>query len=362
MYTALKGGMALAFLSTTALAGGIERTAQSVAPIFEDGNYLEFSIGSVDPSVSGSAGPANSGNMAERYTQVAFAYKHQFSENFSIAVIYDQPYGANVAYPTGTLYPFTDSTADLSTNALTILGRYKMDNGFSVHGGLRYQTMEATVAIPAVSNYMATGQKDDGIGYVVGAAYERPDIALRIALTYNSAIEHNFATSETTTALGGPNASTVTSRTPQSLNLEAQSGIAKDTLLFGSIRWVDWSEFDISPPDYATATGGGSLVSYANDTITYSLGVGRRFNANWSGSISISHEKALGGLASNLGPTDGKTGITIGAKYTKDNMSISGGINYTWIGDAQTALSATARSSFTDNSAVGIGVKVGYSF
>jgi hypothetical protein len=43
-------------------------------------------------------------------------------------------------------------------------------------------------------------------------------------------------------------------------------------------------------------------------------------------------------------------------------MKITTGINYTQLGDAQAETSDTARADFTDNSAFGIGVKIGYSF
>ena len=35
------------------LAGGIERAPQSLAPLFEEGDYVELSFGGVDPDVSG---------------------------------------------------------------------------------------------------------------------------------------------------------------------------------------------------------------------------------------------------------------------------------------------------------------------
>ena len=39
---------------------------------------------------------------------------------------------------------------------------------------------------------------------------------------------------------------------------------------------------------YFGATGGGSLVSYDNDATTYNLGLGRRFNEEWSGAVTAS--------------------------------------------------------------------------
>ena len=358
----------MALAASAASAGGIERTAQSIDPLFADGNYFEFSFGKVKPEVSGTAGGASSGDMAADYSQLAFAYKHQFSDKLSFALIYDQPYGADVAYPSGTGYPFAGATADLNTTALTGILRYQLGERFSVHGGVRHQQMDAEISIPLLAGvpagYTATGASDDGTGYLVGVAYEIPDIALRVALTYNSAIDHQNPTSEGAGFGALTLDSTTSITTPQSVNLDFQTGIAEDTLLFGGVRWVDWSEFDITPALFTTAVSpGGSLVSYDNDSYTYNIGVGRRFSENFSGSVSVSYEKSNGGFASNLGPTDGKVGVTLGGRYTMDNITISGGINYTWIGDANTVATTTPTiSSFTNNSAIGVGLRVGVTF
>ena len=133
---------------------------------------------------------------------------------------------------------------------------------------------------------------------------------------------------------------------------------------------MDWSEFAITPNNYfqTTLAGSGvgsSLVSYDDDRVTYNLGVGRRFNETWSGAISVSHEPSVGGYASNLGPTDGQTGVTLAATYKKGNMEVTGGVSYVWIGDAQTRsqpVAPIAASDFEDNKAVGVGVRVRFRF
>jgi long-subunit fatty acid transport protein len=182
-----------------------------------------------------------------------------------------------------------------------------------------------------------------------------------VALTYNSAIDHDLATTETS-ALGTSTSNTPVS-TPQSVNLDFQTGIAADTLLFGGVRWVDWSEFDISPQDYATLTGGGSLVSYNSDTVTYTLGLGRRINETWSVSGRVFYEDPTGGFSSNLGPTDGLLGAALAAQYTVGQTQVSFGLSYTDIGDAETTLGGgVAASDFSGNSAWGAGIRVGYTF
>lgn len=363
----LTGAAVLTLLSTSAIAGGIERTAQSPSIIFEDGGVVELSFGVVDPSVSGVGVAASTGigtgDLSERYSNTGFAIKQDFGETLSFALIYDQPFGANTAYPTGTGYIAAGSTATLESNALTGILKYKTESNFSIYGGVRYQTMRAEASLPFFGGgigYNVTSDTDGSFGYVAGVAYEVPDIALRVALTYNSAIEHENIVEETIGVTSPPSA--LTYKTPQSVNLEFQTGIAEDTLLFGSARWVDWSEFNLSPADYVGAAS-SALVSYPSDTVTYTLGIGRRFNETWSGAISLTHEPSNAGTYTNLGPTNGRSGITIGATYKMDKMEITGGVSYAWIGDATTVIGPfSPAANFTDNTAVGAGLRIRYRF
>lgn len=357
------GAAALALSVTAAHAGGVERSDQSVTVLFQKGNYAELSLGSVSPNISGSiaGAPVHSGDMAKRYSRAGAAIKYDLDDKISLALIYDQPYGADVAYSAGGIYPLRGTTATLDTDSFTLLGRYKFTDRFSLHGGVRYQTMKAESFVNAVNNYQVVGEKDDRFGQVIGGAYEVPDIALRVSLTYNSRIKHKIDTRETFGfgAVVTP-ASVTEVDSPESVNLEFQTGVAAKTLVFGGVRWVNWTEFVLDPVQYRGATG-RPFLSYEDDTYTYTLGVGHKFTDAWTGSLMATYEKENNGFNSNLGPTDGKIGLTLGARHTSGPVAISGGVNYTWIGDAKTRLGA-ATTSFKNNDAVGVGVKVGYSF
>lgn len=359
----------LALSAGAASAGGIDRSGQSIGIIFETGNYAEFSFGSVRPDISGTAvatlGGFSSGNMAQDYTQISGAVKFKLGENLDAAVIFDQPFGADVSYPVlavpPAVYYAAGSVAELNTSSITGVLKYRLPSNISLIGGLRYQTMEANATVPFVASYDVTGDRDGGVGYLVGVSYEKPEIALRVALTYNSSIKHTLSTTESSLLTGGADVFGSTPiETPQSVNLEFQTGVAKDTLVFGSVRWVDWSAFVIDPTNYPA---GDPLVSYDSDTTNFTLGVGRRFNENWAAALTLGYEKPTGGSSSNLGPTDGRRSITLGATYTKDKMKISAGVSYVQIGDTYTELpTANPAANFVDNTAIGIGVKVGFSF
>ncbi|MEO9573743.1 MAG: outer membrane protein transport protein [Tateyamaria sp.] len=358
--------------ATAASAAGVERTNQSVAPLFENGRYLEFSYAHISPDTSGVGGlvtpGAQSGDLTPSYNQFGFAYKADINEKFSYSLIYDQPYGADVDYPTGTGYFAQGSTAFFDSDALTAVLRYKMPNQFSVYGGLRYQVISAAAVVPFVTAvpgvtppYEANADSDGAVGYLVGASYEMPEIAMRVSLTYQSSIEHELDTIESS-VLGSGVASTTKIETPQSLTLDFQSGIAKDTLLFGSVRWVEWSSFEIAPEQYVALVG-SPLVFFDDDRITWTLGLGRRLNDQWSVAGSVSYEETTGSPTGNLGPTDGFTSVALSAIYTKGNMKVTTGVRFIDIGDANTRVGgAVPGGIFEDNDAIAFGIKIGYNF
>ncbi len=362
----------LAVGATGAYAGGMDRSGQSISPLFEDGTYVELSFGSVSPDVSGAfnpplAGELPSGDVTPSYTQLSGAYKRDLSDQISMALIIDQPYGADIDYGADASYPIAGSYASVTTSSITALLRYKFNENFSVYGGARVLHSEGEVELyrSGAKFYEMNTSSETDWGYVVGAAYEIPDIALRASLTYNSDIDIDF-TADEVSALGA-NSSDLPVTMPKSVNFNFQTGIAADTLLMFSARWAEWTETVIAPDDYASIlTSFGEtdtdLVNHKNDTISYSLGVGRRFNDKWSGSLSVGYEKSYLGstdTAGNLSPRDGYKSITAGLKYNvTEQTAIAGGVSYVWVGDATTSVGG----EFEDNTAVGFGLKLSHTF
>lgn len=357
-------GLAVLTLTTAAVhAGGIDRSSLPMSVLFADGNTAHLGFSSVTPSVSGAyvspltAFGASTENMAESYTSLNFAVKMDFNEKFSGALMMNQPYGADALYTGGA---YTGLEAHWTSNEIAAVLRYKLNDNMSVYGGLRNVTSSADIFIPAAllggATYTATAESNSQVGYLVGAAYEKPEIALRAALTYQSEITHDFTTTEAFTPAGG--GTSVTEITlPQSVTLDVQSGIAANTLLFGSVKWSEWSKWHVDPAFYRGATG-QEVTGFDNDVITYQLGIGRKINDNLSLFARVGYEKATGGVASRLSPTDGMQSIGVGGSWTKDNMKITGGVEYVQLGDAVDG----SGTQFSGNSAVGVGVQVDFSF
>jgi long-subunit fatty acid transport protein len=385
----------------SALAGGIDRSGQPIGILFKEGNYLEFSASYTSPTVSGKdlaqappgfPFPYDSGarynDVADSFMSYGFGLKYDVTEKFTVALTGAEDFGADIEYPdiTGSLLGGTSAEAD--SYALTLMGRYKLTDNWSVHAGLRRDVADGTIKLnglayggPSVvsptgavlsrgaSGYEVKLGSDVAYGYLVGGAYEVPDIALRVAVTYFSPITHDFKTRETIPirvgSPTGPDVSTTSNsartdvQTPEALHIDFQTGIAEDTLVFGGIRWVDWSEFRIKPEQL-----GRDLVEI-NDTTTYTIGVARRFTERFAGSASFIYEPENSDpQVTPLAPVNGYRAIALGGSYRVDQFEISAGVRYAWLGEAEaeTGTPDVSRARFSDNNAVSVGMRVGYYF
>lgn len=377
MKHALTTGAALLLTTTMAHAVGLDRSNQDITAIFESGNYVELSFGRVMPSVSGGdAFPLAPGfpaaeydGVASDFTQVGASLTYQIDDQITVALIIDQPFGADIVYPgSGATSLLGGTEATLNSTAITALGRYRIDDNFSVHAGLRYQTIDADITLSGqgygpLNGYNVALDSDSGLGYVFGVAYERPEIALRVALTYNSSIEHEFSSTETLNGAplsAAPSITTV--ETPESWNLDFQTGIAADTLLFGQIRYAEYEQVIVTPAVFGAQTGGLSLTSIDNGT-GITLGVGRRFSDQFSASIAFGYDDAGDPAGSPLDPTEGYREVTIGGQYTMGDIVLSGGIRYRDLGDAvPTSSTGVSLANFNDNDVVSVGMSIGYRF
>ena len=193
-------------------------------------------------------------------------------------------------------------------------------------------------------------------------------------MTYFSPVNFELDTTESDMALtnlGGGNfapnvvAGTVSSTTeveaPARVHIDFQTGVAADTLVFGSIKYVMWDGVELRPEELDANTG-AALLEYSNNTITYNVGVGRRINEQLSGSFSIGYEASTDEPVSALGPSDGVLSFAVGASYALNDMiTLAGGASYILPGDAETD-SGFSTAEYTDNSAIALGARIGVSF
>ncbi|QQA44838.1 outer membrane protein transport protein [Pelagovum pacificum] len=369
-----------ALLATTSLAhaGGIDRLRTPLGLLFEDGSGANLTLSYGTPDVSGTYGPAlgggSTGDMAGSFINYSFTLKTQLNDRIGLMFTSFSPYGANADYMQG---PYTGLSADWDADGSTILASYRLNPNFIFYGGARITTSQAEITIPdtlirgglaaagAAGNatagaaaaaapagslaYSATTEKNGGTSYIAGAAYERPDIALRVGLTYESGYTHEFETVETLPGLGVSASSVTEIDMPSVVTLDFQTGVAADTLVFGSIRHATWSDWHVRPQAY-DALFGEEITGFDNDVTTYQVGVGRQFSDALSGFARVTYEAADGETASRLAPTDGTRGIGVGMSYDAGGAEFTMGVEYQKLGDATDA----SGTEFEDNDALGV--------
>ncbi|UIJ73576.1 long-chain fatty acid transporter [Aurantimonas sp. HBX-1] len=197
-------------------------------------------------------------------------------------------------------------------------------------GGLTTFVPGAQVTLPSLVEVDSRGGYK--AGYRIGLAYEKPEIALRAQVLYRSEVKHDDVTGTGTVtildtayaslngqrvsipqldgliAAAGRGAGAIPGRvidvesslneaiSPQSLYINAQTGIAEGTLLLASFRWTDWStNGSVVSTIYSPETGTSSSYSPYNwrDGYTASIGIGRAFNEEISGAVSLGYDRGV---------------------------------------------------------------------
>jgi long-subunit fatty acid transport protein len=343
-------------------AGGLEKSGQPVTLLFEKGDQIQLDLGYLMPDVVGvdSLG-TESGNVGLDTPRFGGGIKKDINDKWSAALIVDEPYGANFEYTPESLV-FGGTSADVDSIEFTALARYNFNDRFSLHGGLRAARFKGGVTLGGVgygplAGYELELKEDWGFGVVVGGAYEIPEIAARVALTYSSSIAFDLETSEN---MFGDASTTIDM--PQSVNLDFQTGIAPKTLLFGSARWANYDGWQIEA-DGLTGLTGAPIASKDYDIYTFKLGLGRQFTERWGGAVQASWEPGIGKPLGPLNPYDGYVGLGAAANYTMPSgAKITAGAEYYWLGDSEVVSGTGASADFTDNTAVAVAMRLSIPF
>lgn len=345
-------GFAAALISTSAMAGGLERQTYSSDILFAKGTRIEAAFGYVKPDVTNNAAApfGEMSNINPKYSLRNFGFKFDVDDQLALAVTAYTPLGYSLAYPG----PLITTSADVKSQAYAFSAKYMVKENIAVFGSAIHVNLSATannlagVPLPVVAN------SDSDWGYVIGAAYLKPEIAMRIGVSYETGTEHTLATDLIHPTLGALRQATpAKGSTSSAIALNFQTGIAANTLLFGGIRHAYQSDANLF-------LLGAQLTDFS-DVTTYKLGVGRKINDLLSVSVSGLYEHGSG-TTSTLNPTDGKFTLSGGAKFQlNEQMDLSVGVSRTWLGDNTTSPATTGVAiPFTDNEALAFGAKIGF--
>ena len=367
-------GLAALLCSAPFLANaeGLERINIDPSFMFKEGSSAEIGFANINPSLpavkgTGSAFTFQSGlDVGRSFSAITGSIKTEMGDNFDLGLFYtSQGNGVGLDYGTITgLEGNITIKADLEMPTLAAIGKYQINDAMSVFVGAKQTTVKSGATLklgmdsnsntnPDVTSHWELAKKS-GIGAIYGAAYEMPEIALRVVLT----IEDDIALNIPATKKGGlADTGTATASIGDAMSLNFQTGIAEDTLLFGNIRRSSWADNQVKVP---VLVAGLTQVSSFSDGDSYSLGIGRKINDDLSVSISGFYDGSSGGSISELAPTGATRTLSLGGKYViSDNADLSFGGSYSQRGDA---LTSNYKASLTDSKVISLGAKVGFSF
>jgi long-chain fatty acid transport protein len=287
---------------------------------------------------------------------------------------------------------------EVETQNLSFLFGFQPNENWNIYAGPVYQTIKGNLklrgqAYSLYNGYDANISEESAWGWLAGMAFQIPEIALKASVTYRSEIDYDANIDETIPALGAlallgdPSVpaniasaqGTTAITTPQSVNLDFQTGIMANTVAFANVRWVDWSNFSIQPYKFGLASqaatqalsgnnAGFNLVEYSDDQWSANVGVGRKVSEKWAGNVSVGWDSGAGNPVSTLGPTEGYWNAGVGIQFSPaPNYFVAGGVKYFWLGDAKAQTGAQAGTNtfvadFNDNTAIAYGLKLGYRF
>ena len=348
--------LATALLTTTAYAGGFSRGSANLDGLYasEDGSdaitaYSGVTL--VNPGrsydsitgvtvVNGRPTPFRQGSIeiSETFLVPYASVGIKFNDDLRCVNSYSVPYGGDSSYE-GEITYFI-SRQEIETYELGATCSYGFDVGrgqaYAI-GGVFYEALTYSQArnfnrafpqavFPiSVNGDSSINVSGDTFGYRIGAAYEIPEIALRASLIYRSETDYDVDGSFTNTpfavlaaadlvaqgrapdfgtalnaALGvfgtATSANAFASATlPRQVELNVRSGVAPGTLVFGSVRWTDWSV--VEQIDLFEGISGSAFTNFRGffeDGFTVTVGGARAFNDDLAGSIAFTYDQGVG--------------------------------------------------------------------
>ena len=330
----LKIGTLIIFVSFNSFAGGLEVSRQNNMMLFSEGSKVDFTSRQTSSTVTDNVFSGGQ-TVVKQLNLLAAGFKSDYNDSISYAFEMYEPMASTLQYPSAVAVK-----ALLRTRALSLTGKYKLANSpFGVFAGIRQVTIKrSTLNVANGAGDMITTPKNE-YGYMMGASYEQPEIALKILLSHSPAIDFTLPITVAGTA-------TAKQAEMTTLNLKLE-------LLKISFIWLNSSIF----LGKCTSKTNGTQISADCDAY---IGVGRKFSDKLSGSFSYTTEAGSSATGTSLlSPTNGKDTYGIGAKYVANFGDISFGYAQTSFGD-KAVTSGGATGNFTNNDATTVGLKISF--
>ena len=404
-------GVSLVALSAgMAQAGGWTAGTLDSGFMYSDGTVASISVANIDHNIKAKeakgfgATNATDVDVVKDETRTTLSIKSDIGNDLSVGLTNFRS-GSIQLQGGASEYKSWVPDAEASVDTTAIMAAYSVNENIDVLFGLSNDRLSDTTVTTMNGTYNIQGGSANRA--VLGASYAIPDIALRVSATYMPSANMTVGSSFTETSLPATHpitlqpiagvsygdfasfaaaagvpaalsaqpaviANTVGSAAnynsevglPETLILDFQTGIAADTLLFGSVYNAKWGDAQIVSDTGSAAT---KISTKFEDSTKYTLGLGRKINDQLSISANYAQEDGTGALNSSpFTVSNGTKSIALGARYTQGNMTISGGVNMTEVGGVKITSDGTETGAFIaeygTNRVTAFGLKIAFAF
>jgi|GEM_PF-2189569 len=357
----------------SASAAVYEFTPYDLSLVYSDKEKVNLAYSSYRYNFNGdystSLGGGKTGESFDDTKVYTLGLHKQLTDKIDVSAQLYDPYNLNVSHQEGF---YAGTKALIETQSLALTFKYQFNESYSLIAGPTINKTSGNMTInsniASVSANQAPGSvpsieadfgSDTALGYIAGASFAIPDIALRASLVFQSKVDHSFDVTETSDIiLSNTGGATDTAKSgsdfslPQAIIFDFQTGIAEGTLLTFTAQWREWSDQVIS------SSVAGELATYEKDAMTYKLGLAKQFNDEAGVYIQYIHEEPLEEKVNPLAPNDGYRGIFLAGSYLVDDINLIAAYEYAVAKDVEDDMG----TKFEDNVIQGITFMAEYYF
>lgn len=383
--SAIVAALSFGALCSVANAGGFSRGEADTDILYEPDAFIMRAGGVYVMPQRGyetiGAGAGTDSDFTDSYWIPSVAMKFKVSDRFACAFTYTQPFGADVSYGPAARAamlanantPYDSKGFDSNEYAATCDVNFEAGRGnlHLIAGGFMQDFDYTAVAATAGNAVIGTLRLKDSaaFGYRFGIGYDIPEYALRAQLMYRSAVDHttnsgSFTNGPASAGFGLGAAGLVLPASgygtlPQSVELSLQSGVAPGWLVYGSVKWTDWSV--LKALNYRIATSNRQDVYNWKDGWTVQAGVGHAFTDTVSGTMNLTYDSGVGTGADIMTDTWTVAAAAI-IKTGPAEWRIGGGLSYLTSGAQSTANNATFNATAGGDWSYSLGTSVSVKF
>jgi long-chain fatty acid transport protein len=278
-----------------------------------------------------------------------FYFAMPLNEQLSFGVGVNSPFGLVTEYDEDWMGRYQGVKSELLTVNINPTLAFKVNDMFSIGGGLNYQRLDVELTNSVVLAANTEGRAkleadDDAWGWNVGALF-MPTPATKIGVSYRSKMEYTLEGDTTVKTLAGTTVGAASGAThadvtlPDSFSVSLAQKLNDQWEFLADVSFTRWSEINqIDIVNSANGTLRDRLILDFDDTWRYSVGANYKLNDSWKlkGGIAFDQSPVKGADTRSVRlPDNDRTWVSVGAQVTmKQIHRLDFGYSHLFLKDA----------------------------